>query len=70
MYLKIKWWQLIFYEIALVSLGIIIGAYWEFFFSDYLYFLLFLFAVCGGYTLYIFTNQFETSDNKKENNKK
>ncbi len=53
----IKWWQLIFYETALISLGIIIGVLWSDFFADYLYILLFLFAICGAYVLYAFVNQ-------------
>lgn len=57
MQFKIKWWQLIFYETAIISLGIILGAYWSWFFSDYLYLFLFLFAVCGGYTLYFLIKQ-------------
>ncbi len=53
----IKWWQLIFYETALISLGIILGVLWSDFFSNYLYLLLFLFTVCGAYILYAFVNQ-------------
>lgn len=56
---KIKWWQLVFYEISLISLGIIIGVLWNSFFINYLFFLLFLFALCGGYVLYSFANQLE-----------
>ena len=56
---RIKWWQLIFYEVAVISFGIIIGTQWEYFFTNYLYLLLFLFAVCGGYTLYVLVKQIE-----------
>jgi xanthine/uracil permease len=64
MIFQIKWWQLIFYEMAVMSLGIIIGAYWNSFFSNYLYLFLFLFAVCGGYTLNFLTNQVDFKDEK------
>ncbi len=56
---KVKWWQLVFYETALISLGIIIGTLWNSFFANFLFFLLFIFAVCGGYVLYTFINQLE-----------
>jgi hypothetical protein len=68
MIFQIKWWQLIFYETAVMSLGIIVGACWNSFFSDYLYFFLFLFAICGGYTLNFLTNQVFFND--EENNSK
>lgn len=54
---QIKWWQLIFYETAVFSLGVVVGANWNNFFENYLYLFLFLFAVCGGYTLYFLTKQ-------------
>ncbi len=59
MYFKAKWWQLLFYETAIISLGIIIGTKWGYYFEDYLYFFLFLFAFCGGYALYFLINQIE-----------
>ena len=54
---NLNWWQLLFYEAAVISLGIIIGAYWSDFFSDHLYLFLFIFAVCGAYVLYVLTEQ-------------
>jgi len=59
MIFKIKWWQLLFYETAVISLGIFIGTHWSDFFADYLYLLLFLFAVCGIYVVHLFVNQAE-----------
>ncbi len=57
MYFKIKWWQLIFYEIAVLSLGILITTRWYAFFSRYIYIFLFLFFSCGIYTILVFKNQ-------------
>ncbi len=57
MQFKLKWWQLLCYETAVISLGIIIGAFWSDFFSDYLYLLIFVFAVFGAYILYLLTQQ-------------
>ncbi len=56
---RLSWWQLIFYEIAVISVGLIIGAHWHSFFAKYSYFLLFLFAACGGYVLYVLVRQIE-----------
>ncbi len=56
---KIKWWQLLIYETALIAVGILIGAKWEAFFADYFYILLSIFAVLGGYVLYVLTSQID-----------
>jgi len=56
---KLYWWQLIVYEFAILSVGLIIGARWHSFFAEYSYFFLFLFAGCGGYVLYILAKQIE-----------
>jgi len=55
--IKIKWWQLFFYEMAVISLGIILGVLWSDFFENFIYPLFFLFAFCGGYTVYFLTKQ-------------
>ncbi len=57
MFLKIKWWQLIFYEVAVFSLGALIAIKWYEVLSDYIYIFAFLFLVCGVYTIYIFKDQ-------------
>jgi len=65
MYFKLKWWQLLLYEIAIISIGIFIGTKWHQFFSGYIYSLLFVFFVCGAIVLYFIFNQIkEDVDNK------
>ena len=66
MYLKIKWWQLVFYEIAVLSFGVIIATYWHLIFRDYLYIFIFLFVTCGAYTAYLFAKQIEIVDDEFE----
>jgi len=56
---NLKWWELLVYETALLSLGVLIGAKWSHIFSDYLYLLLIVFAVLGGYILYALMNQID-----------
>ncbi len=56
---RVKWWQLFFYEIAVLSLGIVIGAHWHGFFENILYPLLLVFLFAGGYVLYALTKQIE-----------
>jgi len=63
MHFKIKWWQLIPYEIAVLSFGIIIGSYWHYFFVDFLYLFLLLLLICGGYVIYVFAGQIDASKN-------
>lgn len=64
MYFKIKWWQLIFYETAVLSLGILIATRWHEFFSNYTYLFLFLLFSCGIYTILVFKNQVIFNDEK------
>ncbi len=59
MIFKLTWWQLLIYEVAVISLGIFIGANWSYFFVDYLYLLIVLFAVAGLYILTALTGQVE-----------
>lgn len=47
-----KWWQLGIFKIALLSIGIIIGVYWNEFFASYLTPLMIIWIISA---LYIFS---------------
>jgi len=62
MIFKIKWWQLMIYETTLLSLGILIGARWSDFFSNYIYLFLLIFALTGGYVVYMLAEQVDVKE--------
>jgi hypothetical protein len=68
MYFKIKWWQLIFYEIAVFSLGVLLATRWHLIFVDYTYLFTFLLVACGLYTILVLKNQvvFEDEESSSE----
>ncbi|GEM_PF-1567795 len=49
---KLKWWQLIFYEISLISLGILLGIYFSTSFSKIKEVIIFIFIITAIFTLY------------------
>ncbi len=56
---KIKWWQLFIYEVAVLALGIILGAYFSDILSDYLYLAMTVFVISSIYVVYFLINQTE-----------
>lgn len=64
MQFKVKWWQLIFYEISVFSLGVLVATRWYLNIRDYDYLFLFLFVVCGIYTIVVLKNQLVFNDEK------
>ncbi len=52
-----KWWQAALYELSVISIGIIIGAYWSEFWANYTNILWFTFAIPGIYVLYVYFKQ-------------
>ncbi len=69
MYFKINWLQLIFYEIAIFSLGILVAIRWYLVVRDYSYLFFFLFIVCGVYTIVVLKNQVTFKDEKDSGEK-
>jgi len=55
--LTLKWWQAAFFKWGMLALGIVIGAYWHDFFSDYLAILLIVAAGCLAYVTYVWWKQ-------------
>jgi len=53
----LKWWQGSLFKIALISLGIAIGANWPEIFADWTNTLLILFLALGGYISIIWWKQ-------------
>ena len=68
MQFKIKWWQLIFYEISVFSLGVLVAIRWYLNIRDYNYLFFFLFIICGVYTVIVLKNQliFEDEEDSSE----
>ena len=46
-----KWWQVAIFKLALLALGITIGAFWHSFFGNYLTVLLVIAIICAVYIL-------------------
>jgi hypothetical protein len=59
---KIKWWQLIFYEVSVFSLGALVAIKWYLNIKEYNFLFLFLFIVCGIYTIIMLKNQVNFKD--------
>jgi len=55
--IQFKLWQLFLYELAIISLGIVIGAYWSEFFWKIIPLLLTVFIVAGFYIIKIALKQ-------------
>ncbi len=68
MYFKINWWQLIFYEIAVFSLGVLVATRWHLIIRDYSYLFFSLLIICGIYTIVVLKNQviFKDEENSSE----
>ncbi len=58
--LRLKWWQAGIYEASLLSLGLVVGARWFSFFQNYSLVFLVVFALAGGYILWLWLRQAET----------
>lgn len=51
------WWQMGIFKIALLSLGVAVGAYWQEVFSQYLTALIVIAVVAGVYIAYVWFKQ-------------
>ncbi len=60
--ITLKWWQAGLYELAILSLGIIVGTYWPEVFSNWLPLLWLALIVPGSYIIFIWIRQ-----NQKQN---
>ena len=52
-----KWWQMSIFKLALLAIGLAIGAYWHDFFGANLTALIIIAVIAGAYTMYVFLNQ-------------
>jgi hypothetical protein len=53
----LQWWQISFFKLGMLALGITMGAYWHEFFGGYLIVLLVLAAISLAYTSYVWWKQ-------------
>ncbi len=58
--LKFKLWQLVFYELGLFALGILVGAYWAGFFTNFLELLALIAVLCLVYITVISIRQIKS----------
>jgi uncharacterized membrane protein len=59
---KIKWWQLIFYEVSIFSLGVLVAIKWYLNIREYNFLFFLLFIICGIYTISVLKNQVKFED--------
>ena len=52
-----KWWQIGIFKLALLAIGIAIGAYWHDFFGANLTALIIIAVIAGAYTMYVSLKQ-------------
>ncbi|AEH61162.1 ribosomal protein L22 [Methanosalsum zhilinae DSM 4017] len=51
------WWQIGIFKLALLAIGIAIGAYWNEIFSDYLIALIVIAVITNAYIIYVSLKQ-------------
>ncbi len=61
--LKFKLWQLMIYEISILSLGIVIGVYWFNYFKLLIPILLSIFIIFGFYIIKVSWQQIKEKNN-------
>jgi len=65
--LELKWWQAAIYEAAMISLGILIGARFYYYFVDWVVVFLILALAGGGYIGWLWWKQQKSAESQGKN---